>query len=778
MNRQSAGPGDAANKSGAQHSRQANYTDIQAALGFIPAHDREIWTRVGMAIKSELGEAGFQLFDEWSRTSPDVYNEKDTRDVWKSFNGSGVGIATLFKIAKDHGYKPARPSLSLEDQWNAATPATDHGYLSQKGVKPHGLRHQGETLFIPVRDVAGGFHGFQRIFNENGEWLKRFASTTKVRGYFHTLGDLSGSHVVLVAEGYATAAAIHEATDYPVIVAFDSGNLEPVCKAVKAKYPDKAIVVCGDDDAHLKENVGRIKASNAARAVGGIAIFPQFEKPAERGRNDFNDLLRESGADSVRDQIEAGLNLRTEAGQNENVRDCPALPADYIAVDGLENRTFTKTWVVEGLLEEGRAYQLFGEWKSGKTLAALDLCASMSLGLEWAGRRTVPALVIWVASESCDDVMRRIAAWRLNHQISESMPFVIRTKPLHLDVPEFAEQLATEIQTIRAMNPGLPVVTVIDTVARSLSADADENGDGLRGFANLMLDVVVRPLNVTALFVHHSGHGNKERGRGSSAFPAALDGTIKVSMDKSVAGSFVNVEAMEMRSTAGADSFRFRVDTQEIHGSDNFGNGMSEPVLFFTGEPARKATREKRLTKGAVDALELLKGMTEHYRENLAASGKDDGEPRVMLKDWRQAFYISLGEGKSGTKQKTFVRALDALVNSGMVHVAHGFVYLGESPQPDKTGQNRTMSENVRAGQSDTPDRHGQQPKGCPDVRVRPGAVCPDESDYPDKLPDDDESWIQADSGIPSGESQEQERPDKTGQTDFVRASVRGCPVP
>lgn len=761
MSSRSAGPGDAANKSGAQQSGQANYTDIQAALGFIPADDRDTWIRVGMAIRSELGVGGFQLFDDWSKKSPEVYNEKDTMDAWKSFNGSGVGIGTLFGIAKEHGYKPARPSLSIEDQWNGATSATDHPYLSQKGVKAHGLRHQGEILFIPFRDVEGVFHGFQRIFKENGKWEKKHAYGAKVRGHFHTLGDLSGSYVALVAEGYATAAAIHEATDYPVIVAFDSGNLEHVCKAVKAKHPDKTIIVCGDDDAHLKQNVGREKAIKAARAVCGITIFPQFEKPAERGRNDFNDLLRESGADSVRDQIEAGLNLRTEAGQDEVVRDCPALPADYIAVDGLENQQFTKTWVVDGLLEEGRAYQVFGEWKSGKTLAALDLCAHMSLGQEWAGRRTVPALIIWVASESCDDVKRRIAAWRLNHQMTGKMPFFIRTKPLHLDVPEFAAQLAAEIQTIRDMNPGLPVVTVIDTVARSLSAGADENGEGLRGFANLMLDEVVRPLNVTALFVHHSGHGNKDRARGSSAFPAALDGTIKVSMDKSVTGTFVNVEAVEMRSTAGTDSFRFRVDTQEIHGSDNFGNVMTEPVLFFTGEAAKKSTREKRPTKGAVEALELLKGMTERYRENLAASGKDD-EPRVLHDDWRKQFFDSMGSAKPGTKRTYFMRAKDSLKESGEIYIEGAFVYLGDGRH--KTSQNVTKSQNVTPGQGESVTKRHNTLRGVTECDAQSPPYCDDE-----RLPiDDEEYWAHMASGSFSGEYQEFEERHTTSQDEFV----------
>lgn len=55
-----------------------------------------------------------------------------------------------------------------------------------------------------------------------------------------------------------------------------------VAKALHDKYPDKAVIVAGDDDQHLldnprvRRNVGREKAEIAAEAVGGKAVFPIF----------------------------------------------------------------------------------------------------------------------------------------------------------------------------------------------------------------------------------------------------------------------------------------------------------------------------------------------------------------------------------------------------------------------------------------------------------------------------------------------------------------------
>jgi len=77
---------------------------IETALQFIPAHDRSVWLTMAMAIKSEMGDAGFQVWDEWSQ-SADNYNALAARSVWKSCKGSGVTIASLFHEAKFNGWK-------------------------------------------------------------------------------------------------------------------------------------------------------------------------------------------------------------------------------------------------------------------------------------------------------------------------------------------------------------------------------------------------------------------------------------------------------------------------------------------------------------------------------------------------------------------------------------------------------------------------------------------------------------------------------------------------
>jgi putative DNA primase/helicase len=356
---------------------------VRDALASIPPDmEREGWVRVGMAIKA----AGFDdgtaqgLWDDWSRRG-DGYKEADARDTWRSIKAGGaVTVATLFKLAKDHGWRvPAHlkpPKLSAaeraaQDQakqdrqraeaaelearqaegarrcrqaWEKALqqpPAAGCAYLTRKGVQAHGLRFRpgGEAL-VPMLDSAGELQCVQRLLpkrikpkGDPGEGTDKVYGTGKAgdddavsyrkTGLFHLVGTVDGAEALLLAEGYATAASVHECAGLPVVVAFDAGNLPHVARALRALYPALPLLVCGDDDAETEarkgKNPGRIKATEAAEAAAlpgapAAAVFPVFA-PGQAGK-DFNDLASMAGAEAVRAQVRAAVDaLRNGAPQ-------------------------------------------------------------------------------------------------------------------------------------------------------------------------------------------------------------------------------------------------------------------------------------------------------------------------------------------------------------------------------------------------------------------------------------------------------------------------------
>ncbi len=66
----------------------------------------EDWVKVGMSLKSCMGDDGLQIWDEWS-SSGERRKEGECSSRWKSFDEEGpVGIGTLLFLAKDAGWRP------------------------------------------------------------------------------------------------------------------------------------------------------------------------------------------------------------------------------------------------------------------------------------------------------------------------------------------------------------------------------------------------------------------------------------------------------------------------------------------------------------------------------------------------------------------------------------------------------------------------------------------------------------------------------------------------
>ena len=193
-------------------------------------------------------------------------------------------------------------------------PATyEHSYLVRKRVQAHGLRDYRGLLLVPMRTLDGKLRSLQFISPDSG---KRFLRGGATAGCLYGIGRGTPSGPIAIAEGFATGASVHEATGIPVAVAFDSGNLLPVARALRAKYPAAAIVICADDDWRRRnpvtgelENIGTIKACEAANIVDAVVAIPVFGEGRGAGDTDFNDLACRAGIDAVREQIERALRI-------------------------------------------------------------------------------------------------------------------------------------------------------------------------------------------------------------------------------------------------------------------------------------------------------------------------------------------------------------------------------------------------------------------------------------------------------------------------------------
>jgi hypothetical protein len=79
--------------------RTDDETRVRDALHRVPAHDRDVWLRVGMALKAHFGEGGRALWDEWAATCPEKFDPRSQAKAWRSFRREGVGLGTIFHLS-------------------------------------------------------------------------------------------------------------------------------------------------------------------------------------------------------------------------------------------------------------------------------------------------------------------------------------------------------------------------------------------------------------------------------------------------------------------------------------------------------------------------------------------------------------------------------------------------------------------------------------------------------------------------------------------------------
>jgi putative DNA primase/helicase len=132
----------------------------------------------------------------------------------------------------------------------------------------------------------------------------------------------------VIAEGYATADTLSQALGYPVIAAFDSGNLLKVAQVLQKKYPQKPIVIAGDDDLTQEsingKNPGKEKAMEAAQLVNGAVVLPIFAPGEQMSQqlSDFNDLANKSvlGIDAVKRQMKTVVDKAIQGVKQQKIQ--------------------------------------------------------------------------------------------------------------------------------------------------------------------------------------------------------------------------------------------------------------------------------------------------------------------------------------------------------------------------------------------------------------------------------------------------------------------------
>lgn len=350
---------------------------IRHALQCIPAYGHENRVRMAFAIKSEIGDTGFDLWNEWYESRGDAYDVNEARSTWKSASAEGkVTIGTLFHAAKANGWrdngtyqKPtseeiaacrrkaaekavqeaaqiARERADTAEKavaiWNEGTDPVDNPYLLCKKVSPvlnlREINASTATAILGYSPKSGGAALTGRLLivpitQENTlsnleliDGDKRKAALagrgTKVGGYWaaQPLPDTDGPEPLQIFEGVATTLSAKEANGELSIATLSSSNLLTVAKVMRARYPKRPLIIGAD----LLKTTGQPDphAIGATRAIGGKLALPDFGPGRESDMTDFNDMARLCGLEAVAQAI-ARASVPAEPGHPDKTDTVP-----------------------------------------------------------------------------------------------------------------------------------------------------------------------------------------------------------------------------------------------------------------------------------------------------------------------------------------------------------------------------------------------------------------------------------------------------------------------
>lgn len=470
-------------------------------------------------------------------------------------------------------------TAAATERWMGADPGFfDHPYLERKRIQPHGTRREGDLLLIPLIGEDAKIQTLQSI---DPDGRKLFVNDAPVSGGFFVIGGkvVSAEGPVILCEGFATAASIHEATSCVTVCAFNAGNMGNVADILARKYPDKDYIVAGDDDRGKNRNVGREAAIEAAATLKCRAVLPAF---ADDEGTDFNDMVLAVGAEAVRTLIIDGRSLdgeQAEAPIEAGINDV----YQTLSLDELEALP-PPTYLIEDLIPEHGLTIVYGDPGAKKSFLTLDMALRIAHGMDWHGTTAKRCGVLYIAGEGRHGLGKRVKGWRREHGLQGvDAPFKLLPVAVHMLDKASVEKLKRTIAAV-AKEVGFDVcLVIIDTVSRAIAGQDENKQDAMSLFVDGCADI--QDFTSGAVVgVHHSGKDRDRGMRGSSVLLGGCDAAIRVIKDELTAT--IEVEKQKDAEEKGP----FHMAFKEIEWSE----GLAKASKTLVPEKTEKQTLDQR----------------------------------------------------------------------------------------------------------------------------------------------------------------------------------------
>jgi hypothetical protein len=520
-----------------------------------------------------------------------VYVMVNAGDLEGRTSGNVVGVRALFTDFDGTPLPaqwPLEPHLIIE-----SSPGKWHVYWLASGVELDEFSHFQKTL-------AARFGSDPKVND-----LPR---VMRLPGFLHQKGAPFVSRIVheMPAQPYSREELVR---------AF---NLDAPTPAVRVNGQDQAAILKGQRD----DTLYRLGCSLRARGLTQPAIEAVLR---EENRQRCSPPLPE-------DQIRKLAEQAGKYAPGTVVAGAAAAPLPGYTVAAIWQDYVPPRYLIKRILAPGELTVLFGQSGHFKSVIALDAALSTATGTEFQGFKTRKAGVLYVAGEGHGGIKKRIRAWMLSRGLdATSEPPALFVTSAGTDLIGNPEQLVATVEHA-AKILGVPIeLVVIDTLAANFGPGDEYHP---RDMTLAIAGAREAAPAAAVLLVHHTGHGNQDRERGSYSLIAAADYRLQAEYDEPSKLLYLKWHKSKDDEKPEPAVFQWRAIPLQWHDEDDE-ELTSVIVERIEGEAPPQGPRSVGLGKNQETAMRSLRALYAKLRKNLEANGRDPAEASVLMDGWR-----------------------------------------------------------------------------------------------------------------------------------------------
>jgi hypothetical protein len=496
------------------------------------------------------------------------------------------------------------------------SPETPYHVRKRIGLKGSSAVCDGDTVVIEIVDIrTRELRGKQYIMPDGS---KKFTPKLRKEGAGTFIGE--ATDVVYVAEGWANAVIVHQATGKQSIFALDAGNI-PKTVAILREMGRDVIVAADNDEAGIK----------AAKATGASWVAPM------NAGNDWWDVFDTNGLNAVSEQLQSA-STKPQMQLFDHVLDINLEPPK---------------WLIEGIVPEYAVCAIVAPSYTGKSYVAVDMACAVANGIKWHDKFDVAhGNVFYIIGEGRFGVRRRVEAWHHNRGVMmdrETTNLHFSRQGLNFRDRGSIESIKADMRLVRNIK-----LIVIDTLARSFGGGNENAPQDMGEFIN-NCDELMHEFGATVLIIHHVGKDAQSGARGHSSFFGALDTSMRL---KKFGSHDIQLICDKQKDAPEFEKLQFVFVT--------LGGADETPVLELV--PTAKTSNAPRLRKNEQLAMDTFYEAT-------------NGRPlqcRLHLKDWRSIFMKRHTGDTDKGKNDAFSRARRELVSKGFLQADNDYYTFGD----------------------------------------------------------------------------------------------------